>query len=411
MIFILAWQGMINMNNLFTKRRQQHFMELLKYWRLVFNDHFVIALFFLFGALAFGYSNWLPQLNDHLWWSRWLLVIWFILITQVGRLATLIKRADPVFLLPQVTAVKRYLRHATIYSTILGCLIMVGLSAIALPFALTTESLTTTAIIAIFITAIITKVSWMWTARKAISLRWSKQTLRTKAEYWVNPAIVWLITWLVNPFYGLVASVILLVAMLVYYQDVAIDWRTAVRVEQDRMYSVYRFFNLFTDVPSVQGQVKRRNWAAGLINWLVKKNHVWSFLYGHGFVRDTEVSGLVIRLTLVGMAVVFFVPISWLNTLLVILFIYLVGTQLLPFYRQYDNNAFTHIYPIPTSEKLKDFQGLLQKVVIGEMLLITIASVGSDGNLKRMMINVVIGCIETYILIKIYFPNRLNKQK
>ena len=38
------------MNNLFSKRRQRHFMLLLKYWRLVFNDHFVIALFFLFGV-------------------------------------------------------------------------------------------------------------------------------------------------------------------------------------------------------------------------------------------------------------------------------------------------------------------------------------------------------------------------
>lgn len=399
------------MNNLFAKRRQQHFMELLKYWRLVFNDHFVIALFFLFGALVFGYSNWLPQLNDHLWWSRWLLVIWFILITQVGRLATLLKRPDPVFLLPQVTAIKRYLRQATIYSTILGCLIMVILTAIALPFALTTEPLTTAAIIAIFITAVITKVTWMWTARKAISLRWSKQSFRTRAEYWINPAIVWLITWLINPFYGLTAAVILLVAMLVYYRDVAIDWRTAIRTERDRMYSVYRFFNLFTDVPSIQGRVKRRTWATGLINWLVKKNHVWSFLYGHGFVRDIEVSGLVIRLTIVGMLVVFFVPITWLNTLLTILFVYLVGTQLLPFYRQFDNNAFTHIYPIPVAEKLRDFQGLLRKVVIGEMLLITIASVGSDDNWERMLMNIVIGCIESYILIKFYFPSRLNKQQ
>ena len=45
------------MSSLFKKRRQQHFLMLLRYWRLVFNDHFVIALFFLFGALAYGYAQ------------------------------------------------------------------------------------------------------------------------------------------------------------------------------------------------------------------------------------------------------------------------------------------------------------------------------------------------------------------
>ena len=45
------------MNKLFSKRRSQHFMLLLRYWRLVFNDHFVIALFFLFGALAMAILN------------------------------------------------------------------------------------------------------------------------------------------------------------------------------------------------------------------------------------------------------------------------------------------------------------------------------------------------------------------
>ena len=231
------------MNNLFSQRRQRHFMELLKYWRLVFNDHFVIALFFLFGALAYGYSQWLPQLNDHLWWSRWLLVLWFVLITQVGRLATLLKRPDPIFLLPQVRSISRYLKQATIYSMILGVLMVLTLSVIALPFALTTERLTTFDISLILITALITKVTWLWTARKAISIRWGAQRSRTIAEYWINPLIVWLVTWLVGPIWGLLVSAILLVAMTTYYRNVAIDWRLAVRTEQDRMFSIYRFFN------------------------------------------------------------------------------------------------------------------------------------------------------------------------
>lgn len=397
------------MNNLFSQRRQRHFMELLKYWRLVFNDHFVIALFFLFGALAYGYSQWLPQLNDHLWWSRWLLVLWFVLITQVGRLATLLKRPDPIFLLPQVRSISRYLKQATIYSMILGVLMVLTFSVIALPFALTTERLTTFDISLILITALITKVTWLWTARKAISIRWGAQRSRTIAEYWINPLIVWLVTWLVGPIWGLLVSAILLVAMTTYYRNVAIDWRLAVRTEQDRMFSIYRFFNLFTDVPSVQGSVKRRKWATGLIKLLENDNHAWAYLYAHGFVRNTEVSGLVTRLTIVGMLVVFFIPVNWLNTVIALLFIYLVATQLMPFYEQYQNNVFTHIYPIDHEVRVKDFQRLLNRVIIIEMLLIVIASIGRDLNWQRLGLNLVLGIAESYLLTKFYFQRRIKK--
>jgi len=400
---------MIKMNNLFSQRRQRHFMELLKYWRLVFNDHFVIALFFLFGALAYGYSQWLPQLNDHLWWSRWLLVLWFVLITQVGRLATLLKRPDPIFLLPQVRSISRYLKQATIYSMILGVLMVLTLSVIALPFALTTERLTTFDISLILITALITKVTWLWTARKAISIRWGAQRSRTIAEYWINPLIVWLVTWFVGPIWGLLVSAILLVAMTTYYRNVAIDWRLAVRAEQDRMFSIYRFFNLFTDVPSVQGSVKRRKWATGLIKLLENDNHAWAYLYAHGFVRNTEVSGLVTRLTIVGMLVVFFIPVNWLNTVIALLFIYLVATQLMPFYEQYQNNVFTHIYPIDHEVRVKDFQRLLNRVIIIEMLLIVIASIGRDLNWQRLGLNLVLGIAESYLLTKFYFQRRIKK--
>lgn len=397
------------MNNLFSQRRQRHFMGLLKYWRLVFNDHFVIALFFLFGALAYGYSQWLPQLNDHLWWSRWLLVLWFVLITQVGRLATLLKRPDPIFLLPQVRSISRYLKQATIYSMILGVLMVLTLSVIALPFALTTERLTTFDISLILITALITKVTWLWTARKAISIRWGAQRSRTIAEYWINPLIVWLVTWLVGPIWGLLVSAILLVAMTTYYRNVALDWRLAVRAEQDRMFSIYRFFNLFTDVPSVQGSVKRRKWATGLIKLLENDNHAWAYLYAHGFVRNTEVSGLVTRLTIVGMLVVFFIPVNWLNTVIALLFIYLVATQLMPFYEQYQNNVFTHIYPIDHEVRVKDFQRLLNRVIIIEMLLIVIASIGRDLNWQRLGLNLVLGIAESYLLTKFYFQRRIKK--
>lgn len=382
---------------------------LLKYWRLVFNDHFVIALFFLFGALAYGYSQWLPSLGPGLWWSRWLLVLWFVLVAQVGRLATLFKRPDPVFLLPQVDAIENYLKQAYRYSLVLAECITVAGTFIALPFALTTERLTTAEIVAVFLTAIVTKDDWLFTARKSISMRWAKQATRTRLEYWVNPLLAGLATWLINPFVGLAVALILDVAMRLVYRGLMVDWKAAVKMEDDRMYSVYRFFNLFTDVPSVQGNVKRRRWANGLIKYLSKGSHPWAYLYARGFIRNTDVSGIVIRLTLVGMVLAFLVPVQWLNTVLVLLFIYLIATQLMPLYGQYDGNVFTHLYPVGQDSRVSDFRRLLTRVTIVEALLIVLASLGLDGNWQRLVINLVLAAIEVALLTRFYFKLRIKK--
>lgn len=397
------------MSRLFTKRRQRHFMMLLKYWRLVFNDHFVIALFFLFGALAYGYSEWLPTLSANQWWPRFLLIAWFVLLAQIGRLATLIKRPDPVFLLPQVRAMDGYLRRAYLYSLVLAEGMTLAGTFAALPFALTTEQLSTVDIVAVFLTAVVTKDDWLFTARKSISLRWSKQGWRTQAEYWLNPLLAAAATWLVSPLLGLAVAVILDVAMRLVYRELTIDWQAAVKMESNRMYSVYRFFNLFTDVPSVQGNVKRRRWANGLVRWLSNGHRPWAYLYARGFVRNTDISGIVIRLTLLGMVLAFLVPLQWLNTALVVLFIYLIATQLMPLYGQYDANVLTHLYPVQTEERVRDFQRLLTWVTVIEAALIVLASIGLHFDWRGFLLNLVFATIEVWVLTRFYFKLRIKK--
>lgn len=397
------------MSRLFTKRRQRHFMMLLKYWRLVFNDHFVIALFFLFGALAYGYSEWLPTLSANQWWPRFLLIAWFVLLAQIGRLATLIKRPDPVFLLPQVRAMDGYLRRAYLYSLVLAEGMTLAGTFAALPFALITERLSTVDIVAVFLTAVVTKDDWLFTARKSISLRWSKQGWRTQAEYWLNPLLAAAATWLVSPLLGLAVAVILDVAMRLVYRELTIDWQVAVKMESNRMYSVYRFFNLFTDVPSVQGNVKRRRWANGLVRWLSNGHRPWAYLYARGFVRNTDISGIVIRLTLLGMVLAFLVPLQWLNTALVVLFIYLIATQLMPLYGQYEANVLTHLYPVQTEERVRDFQRLLTRVTVIEAAPIVLASIGLHFDWRGFLLNLVFATIEVWVLTRFYFKLRRKK--
>lgn len=175
------------------------------------------------------------------------------------------------------------------------------------------------------------------------------------------------------------------------------------------MYSVYRFFNLFTDVPSVQGNVKRRKWATSLIKWLTVGKHPWSYIYARGFVRNTEISGIVSRLTVLGMVLTFLIPVHWLNTVMALLFIYLIATQLMPLFDQYDGNVFTHLYPVTQSERVADFQNLLARVTLIEAGLIVIASIGLRVDWEQFLINLVLAGIEVAFLTHFYFKLRMKK--
>lgn len=395
------------MNKLFAQRRQHHFMLLLKYWRLVFNDHFVIALFFLFGALAYGYSQWLPQLGPHLWWSRWLLAIWFTLLAQLGRLATLLERPDPVFLLPQVKNMQIYLRQARNYSLVLALLMTAAGTFVALPFALTTERLTTTEIVVIFLTFLIVKANWLRLAQLRISQAGRRHQQLLRSLQWLWPLVVALTTWLGTPMVGLILTIIFEIGILT--RHLTLDWRLAVDSEADRMYSVYRFFNLFTDVPAVEGNIKRRTWANGLIKRLTITGHPWSYLYARGFIRNIDVSGIVNRLTLLAMVIAFLVPVIWLNSILSALFIYLIATQMMPLFDQYDGNVFTHLYPVSFAQRQADFQSLLIKITSLVAGLITLASLGYHLSWGQFGINLVIAVIEVLLLTRFYFQVRIKK--
>lgn len=395
------------MNRLFVQRRQRHFMLLLKYWRLVFNDHFVIALFFLFGALAYGYSQWLPQLGPHLWWSRWLLAIWFTLLAQLGRLATLLERPDPVFLLPQVKSMQTYLRQASQYSLVLALLMTATGTFVALPFALTTERLTTTEIVMIFLTFLIVKASWLRLSQARISQEGRRHQRLLRTLQWLWPLVVALVTWLGTPLIGLILAAVFEVGVMTHH--LSLDWRLAINAEADRMYSVYRFFNLFTDVPAVEGKVKRRTWANGLLKQLTIAGHPWSYLYARGFIRNADVSGIVSRLTLLAMVIVFLVPVVWLNSILAVLFIYLIATQLMPLFDQYDGNVFTHLYPVSFAQRQADFQSLLVKVTTLIAGLIVLASLGYHLSWSQLGINLVIAVVEVLLLTRFYFRVRIKK--
>ena len=396
------------MNSLFKERRQKHFLMLLKYWRLVFNDHFVIALFFLFGALAYGYAQWLPSIPAHNVWIELLLVIFMTVIAQLGRLATLVKTADPIFLLPETSRMKTYFREAYGYSLFLGALISLAGLVVALPLASVTSRTGSSTIAILVIVTLFVKSGWLNLSYLQLSMAQSQNPCWRWLK-WIGPFLVWGITWLLSPVAGLCLSFLwLIITSWLVRSNSAINWRGAVTAERNRMATVYRFFNLFTDVPNLQGRVKRRSYLNFIVNWLGQQS-VWRFLYGRGLIRNTEISDLVFRLTLVMAAILIFIPISWLNSIIMALALYLIAAQLIPLYDQFTNNAFSYVYPTTKDEQYHDFQIVFRKVMVIVAIGLAICSIGIHLRIMQGLINVIIAVIEVPLLTTNYLKYRIAK--
>ena len=121
------------MNKIFKKRRNLWYQQNIKYLRYVFNDHFVLFLMILLGALVVQYVNFLQVHHLNLW-GKIILVVFVSLLSQVlGRLATFIEAPDKVFLLTKELEVRAYLIKCLIRSLILPAIVSGLLVLIAAP--------------------------------------------------------------------------------------------------------------------------------------------------------------------------------------------------------------------------------------------------------------------------------------
>ena len=82
--------------------------------------------------------------------------------------------------------------------------------------------------------------------------------------------------------------------------------------EQNRMVRFYRFANYFTDVPHLQGSIRRRAWLDIVYKWIpYKQQSTQLYLVFRTFIRTDDHFYLWLRLTAISAVVAMFVDISF----------------------------------------------------------------------------------------------------
>ncbi|WHS06382.1 ABC transporter permease [Ligilactobacillus salivarius] len=396
------------MNNLWKKRLNLYLKRMIKYYRYVFNDHFVIALLFLLGGISYTYSNFIKSLNVDLSypWAKPVVIIVLLVMLQFGKVGTLIDEPDKVFLLPQEKGMREYLMKAQKRAWVLNSVIQIVVWIVLLPFIYYGIHLNLVESIILLLSQVALKVAQVnLFFIRAFEAKYQAGKYSLILNY-VVPLIVYMLGLYASIYFALGITVGLILYLKSLPKNKIIQWNYLIDVEKLRLMRKYSFFNLFTDVPQVKKKAKRRKY----LDWLIPKfKNVYGYLFIRAIIRNGEYSGLYIRLTVIEFIVLLFIPKFWFSLVIGMLFIYLIGFQMLPLYKYFDDNVFVHLYPLETNSKGKEFKSILLALLIINAFLATIAVYIAIQNLLLSGAFLTLVLVESILFVYGYANLRLEK--
>lgn len=405
----------MNMIEIWKKRVRLHQKKMMRYMKYVFNDHFVLVCLFLIGALGYAYSNFLKSLAGDFIWGRPIVLVIFVLLILTGKLATLIQPADAVFLLPKEEQMKDYFKGAKMYSSLLPSFIIVLITAFLMPLLVATTTLTFFDMV-YFIVMLLMLKNWELDLQiYALKVSQKQERHLLTLIKVVTVAILSGISLFSYPIIGVALAILVSIGSRNWLNKKGshqvYQWEWMVSSEQQRMHRIYQFINLFTDIPSLKGKVRRRKYLDGFLKG-IKPVHqkTFDYLYARTFLRGTEYSGLFIRLTGIAAILIVVTHSFYVGLFLAVIFIYLTGFQLLPLYFHYDNMALTNLYPVKETLKTGALKRLLMMILLCQSVIIVIASLLVLSITESLLMGIV-ALVFSVVFCQFYLPSRIKKMK
>lgn len=427
----------MNAKALYYKRFRAAQKNNIKYFRLLFNDHFVLFLLIALGTSILGYRQLLTydtisSFGKPCLWQVFI-VLWLLLGLQIGSLMTYFKPADRLFLLSQDTNIcHQYFKSALKVSVAVSAtvqLIFVGL-LVPILYQLYYESydriICLLAFLIVFKTFILVyeRYKQLMISHSRMLMIFEPNSLIEKVLFRFLMPMVFIVLILIVPssMVFICTAILLIIAIFMIYlfsiskslsYRVAMNWQNAIEYERKRQQRIQSFYASFADVPNKETVIKQRP----IINWLIqpltKSSTVMYRLYMLRFIRTQELFPLIGRLAFVGGILIYILKSAplWLILVTSALFIYLVNFQFLPLYRSTQMNLWTRLIPVTDIQKERDFRKLARQLSIMTSLYFMICIVLGQNKLSDMALVGVSIILINIIINSIYLPFILKQVK
>lgn len=402
------------MTSFFQQRVRLHQRRMQRYLKYVFNDHFAFTMTFLMGGIGFYYSGLLKTLPSPYPMGKGLLILFWLLTLHFGRFASLTQLPDGIFLLPKERQMRDYLKQALTYSCYFPFGVLLLTTAMSMPLVVIATG-------GYPFSSVIFFVLLIWSLKFSHLLIQRLDFFQDMEKRRKQGSFLWLgisaSLFVVALFYSYHVAFILGVLQIpLFYQwlwvkmQAPIDWDKMLGVEQTRLRRVYQFINLFTDVPEMQGTIKRRKYLDVFLSRIVfKQENTYLYLFSRHFLRGTEYSGLYVRLTIFGSLLLYFVTDFWFVLGIGGLFLYLIGFQLLPLAQQFRYVTTVQLYPIQEKQKQKALRQLLFVLLLLSALLFSLMAFLSLTSMTEGFLAMVCYVGLVFLFVTLYLPYRMSK--
>ncbi|MGE1024034.1 ABC transporter permease EcsB [Bacillus sp. GMs2/2] len=357
------------------KERFRHFLkEVHTYSKYVFNDHLKFIFVFIIGAGAYYYQQWLQTLTTS-FPTALVMAVLIGLVLTAGSIQTLLKEADLVYLLPVEEKLKPYFTKAFLFTFMIQLYIIAIVAAALAPLYFQQMKQTGAGCIWIVLAFVIVKAWNLFVA-------WEKSFLTDqniqRADWFIrfilNGLFVYFLVERTSVLFigGIVLLMVLYLAIM--HQMVKgkpLNWEYLISEEGKKMMLLYRIANMFVDVPALKERVARRKWLDFILSMIGEKR-TYLYLYTRTFLRSGNYFGLYVRLLALGGVILYFIPFLYGRFIVSLIFLYLIGYQLLTLWKHHRMKIWLDLYPVGGEEKKKDFLALLNAILIIGSVIFTV---------------------------------------
>ena len=337
----------------------------------------------------------------------------FAIVASYSPVSTLLKDADLIFLLPAEDKMGPYFRMTIIYSFVIQLYLILLVAAALGPLYFAAFSPDTSKYLLIIVVLVIFKIwnlvaNWWMLKLRDPKLRWIDHGLRFVLNFFIFYFFV-----KEELIYAGILSILLFGLFLYNYylfkKNPAIVWDLLVEKDRMRMHTFYRIANMFTDVPQLKTQIKKRHWLVSLLVKRIsfKQDKTYDYLYPITTIRSGDYFGMYLRLFAIGALAIYFVPNLWIKIAFSILFIYLSGFQMMTLWQHHRTVTWIELYPVSKQTRQHALSTWLMK-----LMLIQVAMFGLlflvMGNLVGLVFVWIGGTLFSYLFVQGYVKKRLT---
>ncbi|AJD90661.1 hypothetical protein JMA_13440 [Jeotgalibacillus malaysiensis] len=403
---------MKHVHDLWSARLSDYQKELQKYMRYIFNGHLMFVLIFAVGGGGYVYSNWVMTL-DETFPSGILIAAVLGLAVTMSPVYTYLQEPDKVYLTPLEGQMKRYFVNALVSSFFFQSYIVLVLLAAAMPLYVQTTGAAFSDFVWLLGIVLVLKV---WN----LIMRWTMLRYQEPSSHYTDLAVrgilnitfLWTVFADVPAFLSIVIAVLLagyLIAFMLLTREKSLKWELLIDLENARLHRFYRFANLFTDVPHLKGQAKRRKWMDPFLKTPeLNPGSTYSYLYTRTFLRSDEYFGLWVRLTIIAGVIIGGADNLWLKVITALLFLYLTGFQLIPLLKKHELKIWPDLYPVNSRLRHDSFKKLLMKILIVQAMIFTVINL-VQLDLYSGAITAAASVAFVIVFVSMYVPAQIKK--